>query len=268
MNIKLIIILSIFCLSPKDQAFSQNIKIWYHVGSDCNPEINGEIIRGGCVTNERMEYRPKKGGKYIISSKLKIEKDIREYKNGEFGKNLVEDSLKIFRLSRKIASKKLIRLVNYLKLVECKFENKIDTIEYRQNKIISKWDKNTFELSQREILKIKKKAKEGKGDLSTDSLIQIVNNYLKGENEGFLVSSVTEFLNISFEYEKKKYSILQNNLGGVNLSWQIEIDDKRYHVISPELNKMISPFLAKEMRAKKAIIQFLKIEELERAFVN
>ena len=131
---------------------------------------------------------------------------------------------------------------------------------------MSKWDKNTFELNQREIRRIKKKYENENGDLSIDSLIQTISKYIKEENERFLMSSRVEFLDISFEHEKKKYSVWQNNLGGVNVSWQIEIDDKRYSVISPELNKIINPFLAKKMRAKKAINQFLNIKELEGAF--
>ena len=267
MKIKLIIVILIFCLLTKGKAYSQSIKISYHVGYDCSPEINGETMRGGCVTNEEMEYSLKKGGKYFESNKLELKREVRQYENGEFGKNIEADSSKVFHFSKKISSKKLDRLINYLKLVEGEFDDKAVSAGYFQKKAISKWDKNTFELNQKEILRIKKKAKEEHGDLNMDSLIQIITQYLNEENEGLLVSSVVEILNISFEHEKKKYSISQQNLGGANVSWQIEVDDKRYFVISPELNKMIAPFLANKMRAKKRIIQFLKIEELEKAFI-
>lgn len=266
MKTKLIIVLLIFCFSENGKTYSQNIKISYHLGYDCSTEINGKVVRGGCVTNERLEYTPKKGGKYFESNKLELERKVRQYENGGFGKNLEADSLKKFRLSKKITLKAFIRLIDYLKLVESAFDNKTDAAEYLQKKVISKWDKNTFDLTKIEIKIIQRRTKKRNGHLSVDSLIQIINKYIKEANEGFISSSTVEFLNISFEHEKKKYSISQNNLGGVNVSWQIEIEDKRYFVVSPELNKMISPFLSKKMAAKKAINQFLKIEALEGAF--
>lgn len=266
MKIKLIIVTLIFCFLSKDETYSQDIEISYYLGYDCSIEINGVVKSGGCVTDEQMAYTPKKDGKYMASNKLEFKREVRQYNNGEFGKNLEEDSLKIIRFKKKLTSQKFNRLISYLKLVESEFDGKTDATEYIKKEIMSKWDKNTFELNQREIRRIKKKYENENGDLSIDSLIQTISKYIKEENERFLMSSRVEFLDISFEHEKKKYSVWQNNLGGVNVSWQIEIDDKRYSVISPELNKIINPFLAKKMRAKKAINQFLNIKELEGAF--
>jgi protein involved in ribonucleotide reduction len=266
MNIRPTIFVLIFCFFSKDNACSQVIKINYHLGYDSSTEINGKVVKGGCLSNDQMEYTPKKGGKYIESGELKITKTLNPYENGSFSEKIEIDSSIIFRINRKIPSKKFNQLVTYLKIVESTYVYKTESPELNQKKALTKWDKHTFELSQSEIRKIKKIAKKENGDLSTDSLIQIIRTYVKGENQGFLVSSVVEFLNITFEYEKRQYSIIQNNLGGVNVSWEIAIDDKLYFVISPELNKMISPFLAKKMRAKKKINQFLRIEELKKAF--
>jgi len=57
-------------------------------------------------------------------------------------------------------------------------------------------------------------------------------------------------------------------LGNVNVSWQIEIDNKMFLVISPELNKIVDSFIPKKMRAKKRINQFMKIKELKKAFIK
>lgn len=266
MKLKIIIIISIFSFITKSQVYSQTIKIRYHLGFDCGKEINDKKIRGGCVTNERMKYHLEENGKYFESNKLEIQRDIRQYANGKFGDNLEEDSLTVFKFSKKIDSEDFNQLLNYIKLVEATEKEKRDSIEYLQKKIISKWDKNTFELNRRKIRKIKKYALKENGDLNTDSLIQIIIEYIKEENGGFFASSVVEFLSISFEHKGKEYLISQNNLGEVNVSWQIKIGDKSIFVISPELNKLVDSFIPKKMRAKKRINQFMKIEELKKAF--
>jgi len=261
---KFIIFLSIFCFLVTGKICAQTIKIHYHSGCDCGKIVNGEKLRGGCVTNARMEYHRSRKGKYFASKKLRIEVNFRQYENRKWGENLLSDSLKIFRFNKKINSKDFNRIISYINLVEELKNDKRDSFELRKQ-VISKWDKNTFELNQRKIRRIKKVVKKENESLKTDSLIQRISEYLKEENRGIRMSSLTEFLNIFFEYNEKKYSLSQNYLGGANVSWQIRIDEETFLIISPELNKMIYPLLTKKMSAKKRINEFLKIKELQKA---
>lgn len=88
-----IAILIIFSFLINVNLYAQTIKIHYYVGCDCISTIKGREIRGGCQTNENMEYVYKKNGKYFSSKKLKRKKEIWENLDGKFGKNLAPDSL-------------------------------------------------------------------------------------------------------------------------------------------------------------------------------
>ena len=268
MKAKSILLLLILGFLSSGKADAQTINILYHRGYDCYIKTDGEIKTGGCTFYERLKYTPTKGGKYFKSNKLEFRREERVYGDRGFGENLRPDSLKTFRIRKKVASKEVDRLIAYIKLAESKCDPNRDTANFIEKRIISQWDERTFELNQRKIQSIKNTAKKEFGDLSTDSVIQIIHTYISKENAYYRYSSSTEFFDISFEHEGKKYSIFQNNLGGSNVSWNINIDEQYYAVISPELSKMISPFLVKKMRAKKRINQFLNIKVLECAFIK
>ena len=264
MKINLIIIPLIFCFLSLGEASAQPIQINYETGCRCGVKINGEEIVGNCSTFEQLEYSPKKHGKYFKSNKLECKREVRQYENGKFGINLEKDSLKVFRINKNINSKEFNLLIAYLNLVENSFIDTIETTKFFQKLPMANWDENTYELNKREIRKISNKYNQ----LSKDSIIHTINKYIIEENEGLLVSSVIVFLLVSFEHENKRYSIFQYNLGGVTTSWNVDVNDKMYRIISPELNKILSPFLAKKMRAKKALTQFLNIKTLEKAFIK
>jgi hypothetical protein len=266
MKLKGIIIISILSFILKNQTYSQTIEIHYHLGYDCSKKINGKEVNGGCVTNEKMKYSLKENGKHFESNILEIQRDIRQYENGNFGKNLEKDSLTVFKFRKKVSLDDFHQLLNFIKLIESFEKEKTDSTLNLKKKVISKWNKNTFELNPSDIRKIRKFRLKENSDLNTDSLIQKITTYIKEKNSGFLISSVVEFLNISFKYKEKEYSISQSNLGEVNVSWQVETDGKMLFVISPKLNKIVDSFIPKKMRAKKKINQFMEIRELKKAF--
>lgn len=259
MKVKFMLTTSMICFFLQSRIYAQAINIHYHFGHDCSKQIEEKEIKGGCTTDERMKYVLKGNGKYFKSTKLKTEKYVRQYFNGKWNKNLAEDSLTIFKLNKKIKFKDFKKIINYLELVD-----KLVEENSTENKIITNWNKNTFELNRTNIQKLKKTAQKGKSGLTTDSLVQIITTYIKEKNKGFPISSTAEFLDISFQHKEANYSLSQNGVGGVNVLWNVTINDKRVSIISPELNKMIAPVLAKKMSAKKRISQFMTIKELEK----
>ena len=258
------LLISLFLIIPIISS-SQTIEIHYHLGYDCGTEINGKKIRGGCVTNERIEYTLNKTGDFYEANHLKINKDVREYSNGKFGENLEKDSLTIYQFKKRIKSKDLDKLIMLISLGKNSSLEKKNTINYLEKKIISKWDMKTFGLSRMEIRKLKRKAKKEFDFIIQDSAIQAISKYVEKENKPFIVSSVVEFLTIDFKYNGQEYSISQHNLGKVNVSWQIERDKELFFVISPKANKIISGFLPKKMRAKKKLKEFMQIDKLKYA---
>jgi len=244
---------------------SQTIEVHYHLGYDCGTEINGKEIRGGCVTNEQIKYTLNKTENYYEANHLKINKNIREYSNGKFGENLEKDSLTTYQFKKRIKSKDLDKLIMLISQGKDSSLEKKDTINYLEKKIISKWDRKTFEFSRMEICKLKRKAKKEFDLIIQDSVIQAISKYVEKENKGLMVSSVVEFLTIKFKYNGQEYSISQHNLGKVNVSWQISRDKEFFFVISPKVNKIISGFLPKKMRAKKKLKEFMQIDKLKYA---
>ena len=179
MKLKIILIISILSFFVKNKVHSQTIEIRYHLGYSCGKEVNGKKIRGGCVTNERMNYSFIESKKYFKSKELKVQREFRQYKNGEFGENLEKDSLTVFKISRKVSFKEFDKLMNLVSLIENGKDKKSNSIEYFKKEIISKWNKETFELSKWEIRKIKKIASAENVNLSADSLIQKIKEYIE-----------------------------------------------------------------------------------------
>lgn len=245
---------------------AQTIRIHYHIGFDCTTEVNGEKVRGGCVTTERMAYVFKKKGKYFESRKLESVKEIVKFSDGKFRHNLEKDSLAIQRIDKKVKINIFNNLLSYIELIQAKMKSKEGSGEYYEELVFSNWDKKALRLSNREIRRIMKFAKST--PFNQDSVIHKITNYIIEKNKYLVISSVVEWIKISIDVNGINYLLSQSDLGGVNASWKLQIDDESFNVISPELNEIISVFLPNSMRAKRKIKQIFQITELEKAFLE
>lgn len=266
MEISFVKLLFYLCLIIPLSSFAQTIEIHYHLGYDCSTEINGKKIRGGCVNNERIVYTSNTSENYFEAKQLRVNRDIREYSKGKFGENLETDSLTIYQFRKRIKTKDLNELIKLVSLGKDSSIEGEESIKYFEQKVISKWDRKTFGLSRMDIRKIKRKAKKEFDFIIQDSLIQAISKYVEKENNPFMMSSVVEFLRIDFKYKGQEYSISQKKLGELNISWEIEIDKELFFIISPKVNKIISSFLPKKMRAKKKLKEFTQVDKLKYAF--
>ncbi|MEN0046561.1 MAG: hypothetical protein AAF806_05860 [Bacteroidota bacterium] len=238
----------------------KTIKVEYHLGYGTKVESDGQEIYGAYGKKEEFTFVTDKSKRFYKASKLLIKSEFRPYQDEEFKGNY-ECREKVQTVGKRIE----IAWVQTLKALIDKVEKEsvINTSEEPQiikKKTLSYWDYETFNLKNK---KLEALARE-KG-VTVDSLFEEITEHVFEKNNVWTVSSVVEFLKISFRFSDKQYSLTYHihAFDKVNVSWDLDIDTDTYFLIAPELNKMVSDILPRSMKIKKKLLDFTEMNNLQ-----
>ncbi len=254
-------------LTGQDSELPEKIYVTYHIGFDTSWGTDGKIIRGGSARTEEVFYRLGPLKKLYHLEKISIKNELRPWEEDGFGANLRTDSLEIKKSVKMVRVKALYELISILDAIK---PPKYDTIKtdnqlflrFIRKQRLSNWTQKTFHLSKLNLLRLKKSQSLNLKGVSSDSILKKVVNHVLEENEGIIVSSVVEFIKISFEYQNVKYEFSHSTPGGMQLSWTVKKNELEYYLIAPELSQKISKMLPRSMSIKRELLDFKKFKTI------
>lgn len=211
--------------------FSQSpdsLKINYYIGHDCSYTIGTKELRGGCTRLETIEYTKKKS--YRASLMLSKE-SFREWK-GEFGPNLIEDSLTTHRIR------------NGKKIPSTAFDGLMKRICSVTKQTIFTYEKK--DIPESFFLRRNLDPEE----LELDEIDAILRENLNSVAS----SSVVSYVEISFQVEGKHYKLWKNpnNLYWFFLPEGIE-SEYPLHIVCFQLDAFLSDHLPKHFTGSKVL---------------
>lgn len=217
----------------------ESLKIHYHKGYDWQGTHNRKEINGGKITNQVCEFEFNENKNKLISKRVRIVNELRNFENGNFGKNLIEDSIQIIKSTKAIKLNDLVKIIDQIKDEELlvKFNSNFDFLQ-KKDIYVANLKSIDFLIETYSNFKSKSKTKQ------SEFLNCVFSNY-----EGLNVSSVTEWVKIEFEYGQDKFVLSQSQLGKDNFKWRISKNNVwyKYGVLIPELNNLFAKVLSRKL---------------------
>ncbi|MEZ4885862.1 MAG: hypothetical protein R3E32_14105 [Chitinophagales bacterium] len=251
-------------VKEENSELPEKIRIHYHLGYDWRGTINQKEIRGGKVRNEKITYRLSKNKQRYIADYLFVENDIMEFKDGEFGENLLEDCCKTQNINKSFSASKIQYLVDNLCDDYQQNEENGSRSEFNINRpyLVEELELKMFDLTEDKLFSLYDQFVGKTDSLTSSEINRIFLDELIECNSAIVMSSVTEWISIGFRYKDEDYQLSQSTLVEGNIRWEMRKNNQsyKYGFVSPKINDEIAYMLPKKMFAKKRL-QFYKSEK-------
>lgn len=259
----LIIFVSILFLFPTVTQ-GQSIVAKLYMGYDCHKTIRDKKLRGGCELTESAIYSLNFLKKNYVTKKTKRTQKFREYSNGEFLPNQLNDSINYQYSKGKISQSELNRLIILFDSLASISEK--DTTATLPKYNYSKWNMETLELNEKELELLQLSIITHQPTFDTSNTINYILRTIQAENEDFLIRSDAMSISIKIQTNNEYYEFWQQYSGRFNCKWNVIKGSVKFELVSPEINTIVYELLPKSFTNKDLLVEFKNLEYLKYMF--